>query len=163
MRPYFLPDGSLLLGQTGRGWGARGGSVAALQRVIYDGKTVPADIMDVSAAKDGYTIRFTRPIAEGVTQEDINTRVAVESWFYTNLSDYGSPEHDKRNESIAAVKISDDRLSLHVQITGFGQEENWLDRIYHLQINSAPSIFGETPTPKNLEAYYTLRAIPQDH
>lgn len=30
MRPLFLPDGSLLLGQTGRGWQAKGGHVASL-------------------------------------------------------------------------------------------------------------------------------------
>ena len=29
MRPVFLPDGSLLLGQTGRGWQAKGGKVAS--------------------------------------------------------------------------------------------------------------------------------------
>jgi hypothetical protein len=33
MRPLFLADGSLLLGQTGRGWQAKGGYVASLQRV----------------------------------------------------------------------------------------------------------------------------------
>ena len=33
MRPVFLPDGSLLIGQTGRGWGAWGGQQASLQRL----------------------------------------------------------------------------------------------------------------------------------
>ena len=47
MRPVFLPDGSLLLGQTGRGWQAKGGKVASLQHVRWDGKTVaPADRRD---------------------------------------------------------------------------------------------------------------------
>lgn len=49
MRPVFLPDGSLLLGQTGRGWGARGGSAATLQRIVHDGKTAaPFSAMPLS-------------------------------------------------------------------------------------------------------------------
>lgn len=48
MRPCFLPDGSLLFGQTGRGWRSRGGQEASLQQVVWDGKTVAADIDRVS-------------------------------------------------------------------------------------------------------------------
>ena len=51
MRPVFLTDGSLLLGQTGRGWQAKGGKVASLQHVRWDGKTVAPDI--VAHADDG--------------------------------------------------------------------------------------------------------------
>ena len=55
MRPVFLPDGSLLLGQTGRGWQAKGGKVASLQHVRWDGKTVaPAIRRD---ARDARRIR----------------------------------------------------------------------------------------------------------
>ena len=52
MRPLFLPDGSLLLGQTGRGWQAKGGKVASLQHVRWDGKTMaPADDRDARDAE----------------------------------------------------------------------------------------------------------------
>ncbi len=52
---------SLLIGQTGRGWGAVGGSVDKLQQIVWDGKTVAADIQSAVAAKDGFTLRFTNP------------------------------------------------------------------------------------------------------
>ncbi len=58
MRPVFLPDGSLLIGQTGRGWGAFGGQQASLQRIIYDGKTIAAAIHRVNSAKDGFMMHF---------------------------------------------------------------------------------------------------------
>jgi hypothetical protein len=49
MRPLFLSDGSLLLGQTGRGWQAKGGKVASLQHVRWDGKTVAPAITSMLA------------------------------------------------------------------------------------------------------------------
>ena len=53
MRPVFLADGSLLLGQTGRGWQAKGGKVAALQHVTWDGKTVAPQILAMVATPTG--------------------------------------------------------------------------------------------------------------
>jgi len=160
MRPAFLPDGSLLLGQTGRGWGARGGSQSGLQRISYDGKTAPVDIATISAAHKGFEMRFTQPLAEGVTGESFMKTLKAQSWFYTNLPDYGSPQQDKRDETVAAVTIADDRRSARIDLTGFGDGDKWVDRLYHLKIEDAPSVFGDAPVWKSLEGYYTLRAIP---
>src|SRR5690606_36966818 len=63
MRPPFLPDGSMLLGQTGRGWQAKGGHVASLQRIQWVGTSVPASIFNVSARSDGFEIKLTKPLA----------------------------------------------------------------------------------------------------
>lgn len=161
MRPVFLPDGSLLLGQTGRGWGARGGSAAALQRIVHDGKTVPADIAKVTASPTGLTVHFTRPVADGVTEADLQRAFGVSSWFYTNLSDYGSPEHEKQDIVISAVKLAGNRGSLRLDLADFGKGDKWLDRIYYIRIADTGSIFGDAPAWKMLESYYTLRAIPK--
>jgi len=161
MRLTFLPDGSLLIGQTGRGWGARGGSQSGLQRIIYDGKTLPADIETITATSKGFEMRFTRPLAEGVTGESLMKELKAESWFYSNLPDYGSPQREKRNETPASVTIANDRSSARIDLTGFGRGEKWVDRVYHLKIVNAPSVFGDAPVRKNLEGYYTLRAIPE--
>ncbi|MDH3583657.1 MAG: c-type cytochrome, partial [Phycisphaerae bacterium] len=120
MRPCFLPDGSLLLGQTGRGWGARGGAQAALQRVHWDGKTVAAELHRISAAGKGLVVHFTRPLSPTVTDDALAGRLKVGSWFYTNTSRYGSPEHDRRTNAIAAVKIAGDRKSALLELEGFG-------------------------------------------
>jgi hypothetical protein len=106
MRPVFLPDGSLLLGQTGRGWGARGGSQAALQLISYDGETVAADISEIVAVPSGLELRFTRPIAEGIGVDDLKKQLKAASWFYTNLPDYGSPRRDQREETVSSLTIS---------------------------------------------------------
>ena len=161
MRTVFLPDGSLLLGQTGRGWVARGGSVAALQRVVYDGKTVPADISKVTASPTGFTVHFTRPVADGVSEADLQKAFQASSWFYTNLSEYGSAEHEKRDIAISGAKLSADRLSVLLDFADFGKGDTWLDRIYYVRIAETGTIFGDAPVWKTLESYYTLRAIPK--
>ena len=68
MRPVFLPDGSLLLGQTGRGWQAKGGKVASLQHVRWDGKTVAPQIVAMVATPDGFRIDLTQPLGNGVSE-----------------------------------------------------------------------------------------------
>jgi hypothetical protein len=161
MRPVFLPDGSMLLGQTGRGWTARGGNQSALQHITYDGKTVTADISKISGTPTGYEIFFTQPIDSKVTTDQLKAVLEVNSWFYTNLAEYGSPRHDKRTETIKTLMLSADRKSLQIDFDGFGTGDKWLDRIYHIQLKEAPSLFGDLPVWKMLEGFHTLRAIPK--
>ena len=47
-----------LLGQTGRGWQAKGGKIASLQHVRWDGKTVAPQIVGMSATPEGFRLRF---------------------------------------------------------------------------------------------------------
>jgi mono/diheme cytochrome c family protein len=159
MRPVFLPDGSLLLGQTGRGWASNGGRQDALQQVVWDGKTIAADIKSVAGDKAGFTLRFTQPLDKKVTGEDLAKSMKVMSWFYTNTPKYGSPQNDKRDDVVAGAKISDDRLSVILEIAEFGKGDGWLDRIYHIQLPDTAGVFGDAPVWKALEAYFTLRAI----
>lgn len=161
MRPVFLPDGSLLIGQTGRGWASTGGKQDALQQIVWDGKTASADINHVSAAKTGLTVHFTKPLAAHVTPDALATKFKMSSWFYTNDEKYGSPQHDKRDETLAGAEISADRLSATLKPTGFGQGDNWLVRIYHIQLAETAGLFGDAPVWKSLEAYYTLNSIPK--
>ncbi len=161
MRPVFLPDGSLLVGQTGRGWQSNGGRQDALQQLVWDGKTVAADIHAAVAAKDGFTLRFTKPLAADVTSEALAAKFKMSSWFYTNDGKYGSPQHDKRDETLAGAEISADRLSVTLKPTGFGQGDKWLVRIYHIQLSDTTGLFGDAPVWKALETYYTLNSIPK--
>ena len=160
MRPCFLPDGSLLVGQTGRGWGSRGGQQGCLQRIVWDGKTVPGDFKSVRAASDGFVIQLTRPAAADLAAEELAGLVKARSWFYTNTSRYGSPEHERRDIAVAAASLSGDRSQLRLRLDGFGEGDNWLDRIYHLRCDQLRKLFGDAPAWEAQEAYFTLRAIP---
>jgi hypothetical protein len=161
MRLVFLPDGSLLLGQTGRGWSSNGGSEAALQRMLYDGRTMPAELHSIGSTSKGLVLRFTTPVAAEVTGAEFVAKLRLMSWYYTNLPEYGSPEHDKRTEAITAVRFSADRRSAEIDLAGFGGEGSWTDRIYHVQIEPTPERLAAAATAKVLEGYFTLRAIPR--
>ncbi|MDB4438326.1 c-type cytochrome [bacterium] len=156
MRPCFLADGSMMIGQTGRGWYATGGFSHALQRIVWDGKTVPGDILRVAPGPDGFEIHFTKPLKQAAVAKSIQ----VKSWYYTNTAEYGSPEHDVREDSVAATELSDDGFILRLKLKDFGKGDSWLDRIYEISLSQTGDAFGGDPSWGNLQAYFTLRVIP---
>ncbi len=158
MRPVFLPNGSLLLGQTGRGWGAVGGNQEALQQLIWDGSTKAADIEKVSGDPKGFTLHLTQPLGPQVGESDLMKNITVNSWFYTNTGKYGSPEHDSREDALGSITISADRKMITLQPTNFG-EGMWTDRVYHITMKPEAGKFDAEPANEKLEAYFTLRAI----
>jgi hypothetical protein len=160
MRPVFLPDGSLLVGQTGRGWSAKGGSQDRLQRISHDGKTIPADLLRVTANPKGFTVEFTQPLAAGVSENDLLAAWKATSWFYTDGLPYGSPEHERRDIKVVSAGVSNDRRTVRLGLEGFGGDAGWVDRIYHLRMEDTASFFAPATAWKKLECYHTLRAIP---
>ncbi len=160
MRPCFLPDGSLLVGQTGRGWGANGGHQDSLQQIVWDGKTVVTDILSVAGSHEGFDVRFTCPLNEKTTGSDLMKGFKVQSWFYTDTSEYGSPEHDSRTDAVKQVEISPDRLTARIKLADFGKGDKWLDRIYHISMSDTEKLLKTPVFRPQMEAYFTLRAIP---
>lgn len=160
MRPAFLPDGSLLLGQTGRGWQSKGGSQASLQHVIWDGKTVPADIRAIKTEATGFRLSFTLPLADTIREEDFLPAFAIESWTYSDSQKYGSAENEKRQVPIGKLVIAKDRLSVLCEIADFAQPEKVLNRLHQVKIRDAKKFFGDAARPE-LDAYQTVRALPK--
>ena len=162
MRPVFLPDGSLLLGQTGRGWQAKGGKIASLQHVRWDGKTVAPAIAAVKATAEGFQIALTQPLGSGVSPEILKSALSLESWTYRDAPDYGSPELDLRGESTAGISVSADRKGISVKLANRQLPQvhpRQTARVYHLKMASG-TLF-DANAPKELHAYYTLYAFPQ--
>jgi mono/diheme cytochrome c family protein len=162
MRPVFLPDGSLLLGQTGRGWQAKGGKVASLQHVRWDGKTLAPAIAAMSATPTGFRVDLTQPLGDGVSESLLRSAVEVESWTYRDAPDYGSPELDSRKENAIGLQVSADRKSVAIEIAN--REQNQVHprqtaRVYHVKLASG-TLF-EANAPKEMHAYYTLYAFPE--
>ncbi|HEV8444126.1 MAG TPA: hypothetical protein VGQ27_11630 [Steroidobacteraceae bacterium] len=158
MRPVFLADGSLLLGQTGRGWQAKGGKIASLQHVRWDGKTVAPGILAMHATGDGFRLDFTQPLGNGVSENLLQSALSMESWTYRDAPDYGSPELDLHAESIKAVAIGADRKSVVVTLASTEQPQvhpQQTARIYHARL--ASQTLFDNNAPATLEAYYSLR------
>lgn len=162
MRPLFLKDGSLLLGQTGRGWQAKGGHVASLQRVIWDGKTNPPAIKQMLATPTGFAIELTQAIDDKISAEDLKTLLMLESWVYRDAPDYGSDELDLTIESIQSIAISDDRKTISFALASLEQKQvhpQQTARVYHAQMNSK-TLFDKNAAEK-MDAYYTLYQFPK--
>jgi hypothetical protein len=161
MRPVFLRDGSLLLGQTGRGWQAKGGKVAALQHVTWDGKTVAPQILAMVATAEGFRLDLTQPLGNGVSESILRSALSLESWTYRDAPDYGSPELDLHGEDATGISVSPDRKSINVTLASLEQKQvhpRQTGRIYHVKLASA-TLF-DANAPAELNAYYTLHKFP---
>jgi hypothetical protein len=161
MRPMFLRDGSLLLGQTGRGWQAKGGKVASLQHVRWDGKTIAPQIKAMTATATGLKIDLTQPLASSVSDNSLRAALALESWTYRDAPDYGSDELDLQPENIKALTLSPDRKSISIALSSLEQKTvhpQQTARVYHARLEAR--MLFETNAPDHLDAYYTLRAFP---
>jgi hypothetical protein len=157
MRPVFLPDGSLLLGQTGRGWQAKGGHVASLQRITWDGKTIATAIKTLQVTRDGFSLQLTQPLGATVDEKTLIAALGLESWTYRDAPDYGSDELAPKKETITKISISDDRKQITMALAQLEQPQvhpQQTARVYHLTLNTQ-SLFGAA-APAQLQAYYTL-------
>lgn len=143
MRLKFTPDGSLYLGQTGRGWRAQGGGEAALVRVFRNGEPLENELFDVTRSRDAFTLHFTQPLNGGIFP------INVESWHYEDSPGYGSAEKEKRKEEmIASPSLSGDRKSLTIHLKP--QVPLKRQRVYEINSDRLPANHG-----KRLQAFYT--------
>jgi hypothetical protein len=147
-RLCFAPDGSLMVGETNRGWGSIGGKPYGLERVAFTGK-VPFEIHHVTLTRDGFDLVFTKP----VNPKSLGTTpVSVNSFTYVYKSDYGCPETDTRFEPVAKPKLSKDGKTLSVSVAGLKK-----GRVYDISMDGLTDAAGE----KLLHpvAYYTLNEL----
>jgi hypothetical protein len=114
VRSRFASDGSLWVGQTGRGWRSRGATTYGLERIIWDGKTVPFAVHSVTLTEFGFDVRFTRPV--DAAQAGRKDAYRIECWHYRHHPDYGSPKFDEAEVAIERVEVSDDGMTAHLHM-----------------------------------------------
>lgn len=146
----FAPDGSLFVGGTDRGWGARGGKPFALQRLVWTGKT-PFEINEMKVNSDGFTLSFTQPV-------DPASAMAIESYklqtyTYIYQSSYGSPEVDQTIPALKSIEVSKDGKTARLVIDGLQQ-----GHVHEIHFPGLRSASGEPLLHPS--AYYTLNEIP---
>ncbi len=162
MRPVFLPDGSLLLGQTGRGWQAKGGHIASLQRLTWEGEQAPLAIERVAVTKDGFELRFTKALPDSLTLDALRDALMVNSWTYRDAPDYGSEQLGAREEELKKLSFNKDRtaLTLTLETTALPQvHPQQTARVYHFELDSELLSGDHGSVP--MSAFYTLhRFLP---
>lgn len=145
IRLTFDSEGQLWVGQTGRGWASQGGELYGLQRVRWDGKTIPFEMKTINLTEDGFRISFTRP----VSKESVKVgKIEVNTWRYNYSASYGSPKVDEEQRPIEAITISEDGLEVTFK-TALETE-----KVYMIK---AIGFTGEDDSPLSTNiGYYTL-------
>lgn len=145
MRQTFDNNGAMYVGQTGRGWRARGGSQHALVKLTYTQNDSP-QLKDITRDGETFTLHFT-----GNTKDlPEATDLAIESWYYHDKPDYGSPSNNKLKETISSQKLDRTKGIITVKIAQNEKREAG-SRVFY---------FSSKVLPKNrkdsLQAYYTI-------
>lgn len=162
MRLTFSPrDNSLWVGQTGRGWWAKGGNLTGLQRIVWDNETVPQSMHSISVRQDGFVVRFTQAVPP--EQRPSFDKLSLSSWYYVEDASYGSKERGMREESVKHLAWSDNGQALHIKLAQFGLDERadvtHTSRIYELDLSNTD--FANELDSFQSKAWYTLNAIPK--
>jgi hypothetical protein len=149
IRQVFAPDGSMWVGQTGRGWGSAGGKEFGLQQVSWDGHTIPFSMLDLKLTRKGFQITFTKPV-ERKHAEDLNN-YNLERWGYHYHPKYGSPKTDLRKEKPTKVEISSDGLKVTIETTLETK------RVYRFNLEAISAKDGSRMS--STRAWYTLNRL----
>ena len=104
IRVVFDHLGRLWVGQTQRGWGASGGEPYGVQMLVWDGTTMPFELLDISLVKGGFAITFTEPVAANSRADAFS---AIQ-WNYQYGPRYGSEKHNEAAVAISGASWSAD-------------------------------------------------------
>ncbi|MEQ1842121.1 MAG: hypothetical protein ABL994_17075, partial [Verrucomicrobiales bacterium] len=142
-------DGTLFNGGSNRGWGARGGKDEALERVRWTGKT-PFEVQEMKARPKGFQLRLTEPVDPATAVDGSFTMTA---YTYIYQPAYGSPEVDPVTPKMKVTGISEDGMTVDLQV-----EPLTKGHVHELTIPGLRNRAGKPllhPT-----GYYTLNEIP---
>lgn len=143
-------DGSMFVGGTDRGWGARGGKPYALQRLVWKGTTA-FEIHEMHAKPDGFEFTFTEPL-DAATASSVAS-YKIETYTYIYQSSYGSPEVDRTTPTITEIKVASDGRSARLMIQGLQE-----GHVHEVHLPGVRSAKGQPLLHPS--AYYTLNYIP---
>ena len=144
-------DGSLFVGTTNRGWGARGGLPFSFERTRWNGKT-PFEIHEMRITKDGFELTFTEEIDPKTAGDKAS--YSMSSWTYVYQSGYGSPEVDKTAQAIESVTVGADKKSVRLKVAN-----RQAGHCHHLKSAGVRSKTGGELWHQN--AYYTINEFPK--
>jgi hypothetical protein len=140
----FDDKGQLWTAQVGRGWRSLGGKRTALQKVSWDGKTVPFEIYDIKLTQTGFKITFTQPLKQKSIPK-------VSSWHYNYWATYGSDRLDQKDLQISSSSLSQDGKTLDIKV------DLETHKVYELSFPEMTS--KQDANLLNRTAFYTLNKL----
>lgn len=150
VRSVFGPDGSLWLGQVDHGWGNVGGKPFALQRLVWDGETIPFEIQSISLLPDGFRLTFTKPVDEELAADPGN--FALKYWHYHYHAEYGSDKVGEAGAEVESIALSEGGRVVDLKLARLHA-----GRVYEIALPTVASEEGELLT--NGKGWYTLNRL----
>lgn len=147
----FLADGSMIAGQSNRGWNSFGNKSFGLQRIVWSGR-VPFEVQKMQLSEDGFRFCFSEPLSAGAVL--VPEAFGGQSYTYLYHSKYGSPEVEAEPLAFEAVELASDRRSLTVKCGRL--REGYVHEIF------LPELLSDSGQKLgHRDAYYTLnRKVP---
>ncbi len=147
----FAADGSLFVGGTDRGWGARGGKPFALQRTLWTGR-MPFEIHEMRVVPEGFELTFTEPVDATTAASAGSSKLTT--YTYQSRADYGSPEVDATTPTLREARVEPDGRSVRLVVDGLQP-----GHVHELHLPGLRSRRGTHLL--HAEAYYTLNRVPR--
>ena len=148
---HFTPGGNLIAGGTNRGWPVRGLKPYALERLEWTGK-MPFEIERINITKNGFRIKFTKPVNAETGSVPENYRMAAFTLPYH--AGYGGEETDRREPKVTAVSLSEDGLTATVTL-----DATIKGHVHEFHLDALRDRDGETLLHNF--AFYTVNEIPE--
>ncbi|MBK1878145.1 DUF7133 domain-containing protein [Pelagicoccus mobilis] len=147
IRLDFDSQGQLWVGQTARGWGAKGNKPFGLEKVVWDG-THPFELLDMKLTKKGFQLTFTQPVNPNSIDAE---SLVFEKWGYNYWGNYGSPKVDETPVAVKSVKLKKGNTVIDVQL------DLQTDQVFSVKFPSVKNKDGHSPSVT--QAYYTLNEL----
>jgi len=146
----FLSDGSMMVGESNRGWNSLGSRSYGLERIRWT-KRIPFEIEKMEALPDGFRLTFTEPVdLAGAANA---STFALSSYTYRYQVAYGSPETDTKPITISRVEVASDGRTVTLQCVGLRA-----GYVHELKVSPLTSRSGQSL--RYDRAYYTLNQLP---
>ena len=146
----FLADGSLLAGETNRGWNSAGTRSYGLERIRWTG-VVPFEVRTMRAQPDGFVLEFTAPVDVATAMNPASYEGSSYTYIYQRK--YGSPEVETQPFSVTRIEVLPDGRTVRLRCAGLRERY-----VHELSVAGVRSAGGEAVV--NPVAYYTLNRIP---
>lgn len=147
IRIDFDNKGQLWVGQTARGWGAKGGKPFGIQKVVWDG-TNPFELLDIKLTETGFKLQFTEALDKSSVK--ISSMNAQE-WNYHYSGNYGSPKKNQKDLAVSQLTLSDDgkTLDFSTALT--------VDKVVQIDFTGLKDMKGRSVSVDKV--YYTLNQL----
>ncbi len=146
----FLEDGSLVVGETNRGWNSLGTRSFGLERLEWTGE-MPFEVLKMEVIPDGFRLTFTKPV-DPASIAQVGEAFKMSSYTYHYHSTYGSDEIETMEVPVTEAKLSEDALSLDLKCSNLRP-----GYVHELNTQGIRSAEGDDLLHAN--AYYTLNRL----